>query len=249
MPATLEQTHKIKVTVFDTNQRFIEQKQFSITYQMFSAGASSDVLKQSKAQNSAYLKIGYFISTHLDGSLAFKMSDMPMAGKYLSEYDNGFMVLPDLDDVTILEALHRKFSVLAGELSVITKLSLYDEDLNIKYNFYYDDEDTVYTLPTIDDWLGELSFWEKPWWDRYDILTFDNVAQDEAERDAHRDDAEGRESTWEPLDRIDEDVDAMLKDVKKKFDKDNGIEPEAQGELISLESVRKKKQGFKPTIV
>ena len=248
MPATLEQSHEIKIAIFDTKQRWIEQKRFKITYQMFSVKDDSDVLKQSKAQNGAYLKIGSFINGHLDESVAFTMDDMNIASKFLSEYDNGFVVLPDLDDVTILEALHRKFTVLAGDLSVITKVSLYDEELNIQYNFYYEDEDTQYTLPTIQEWLGELSFWDKPWWDRYDVMTFDNVALDEAERDAHRADIEGRAQTFAPLKEIDEDIDAMLAGIKKKYNEDNGIE-EAGGELISLDQMRKKKGKWKPTVV
>ena len=248
MPATLEQSHTVKIAVFDTKQRYIEHKKFTITYQMFSLPDDKDVVKQSKAQNSAYLKIGLFLNNHLDGSLAFTMEDMPMAGKFLSEYDNGFLVLPDLDDVTILEALHRKFAALAGEMTIITKLSLYDEDLNLKYNFYYEDEDTKYTLPTINEWIGDLSFWDVPWWDRYDVLTFDNVAEDVEERDKHRSDEAGRLSTYAPLDEIDDDVEAMLKGIKNKFDEENKEEGK-QGELISLDAARKKKNKWKPTVI
>ncbi len=248
MPATLEQSHTVKIAVFDTRQRYIEQKKFTITYQMFSLPEENDVLKQSKAQNSAYLKIGLFLNNYLDGTLAFTMDDMPMAGKFLSEYDNGFMVLPDLDDVTILEALHRKFSALAGELTIITKLSLYDEELNLKYNFYYEDEETKYTLPTIKEWLGDLSFWDVPWWDRYDVLTFDNVAQDQEELDKHREDEGARASTYAPLDDIDDDVEAMLKGIKAKVDEENQEEAK-QGELISLDAARKKKNKWKPTVI
>ena len=248
MPATLEQSHTVKIAVFDTRQRYIEQKKFTITYQMFSLPEENDVLKQSKAQNSAYLKIGLFLNNHLDGTLAFTMDDMPMAGKFLSEYDNGFMVLPDLDDVTILEALHRKFSALAGEMTIITKLSLFDEELNLKYNFYYEDEETKYTLPTIDEWLGDLSFWDVPWWDRYDVLTFDNVALDAEERDKHRADEGARAGTYAPLDDIDDDVEAMLKGIKANVDEENQEEAK-QGELISLDAARKKKNKWKPTVI
>jgi hypothetical protein len=248
MPATLEQSHSVKIAVFDTAQRYIEHKRFIITYQMFSLPEENDVLKQSKAQNSAYLKIGLFLNNHLDGSLAFTMEDMPMAGKFLSEYDNGFLVLPDLDDVTILEALHRKFTALAGEMTIITKLSLYDDDLNLKYNFYYEEEETKYTLPTIKDWVGDLSFWDVPWWDRYDVLTFDNFAQDEAERDAHRADVEARATTYAPLEQIDDDVEAMLKGIRKKVDEEQEEEVK-QGELISLDAARNKKNKWKPTVI
>lgn len=248
MPATVEQSNTVRIAIFDSNQRYIEQKRITLTYQMFSIKDEADVLKQSRAQNAAYIKIGTFLRGNVDGSVAFTMDDMPMASKFLSEFDNSFMVLPDLDDVTLLEALHRKLSVLAGELSCVTKLQLYDHDLNIKYNFYYEDEDTQYNLPTIDEWLGELSFWEKPWWDRYDVLTFDNVADDIAERDAHREDAENRAHTYRPLDEIDEEINQMMDNMQKAYDEQNGIERPG-GELVSLEAVRKKKGKWKPTIV
>ena len=73
------------------------------------------------------------LNARLDDAVSI-MDDMPYKQVFI-EYDNGFMALPDLDDVTILEALHRKFTVLAGELSV-NQSKLYDEDLNIHIIYY-----------------------------------------------------------------------------------------------------------------
>lgn len=246
MPATLEQSEDIKITIFDPATRYIDSKKFTITYQMFSAPAKEDAFKHSLYQNSAFLKINYFIKNVLDGSLAFTLDQMDELAKYLAEYDNNFMVLPDLDDVTIMETLHRKFSAIVGEYSVISELSLYDHELNLKYNFYYD-EDCVYSLPEQEEWTGELGFWDTPWWDRYDILTFDNIAKSVEERDAHVADKETRQSTVEPFDEIDGDILELLKKVKETVEGESDEVP--KGELISLDNARQKKTGWKPTVV
>lgn len=245
MPSTLEQKLSFKLTLIDSQMRFFDSKEFNLTYQMFSMPADDDVLAQSKYQNSAFLKINYFVKDVLDGSLAFTMDEMDLASKFLSEFDNNFLVLPDLDDVTLLQAIHSKLSVIAGERTLISDLKLEDCSLGLSYNFFLD-EDTVYTsLPSQQEWLGELSFWDEPWWSRYDVLTFDNVATDAEERDAHKADKDQRESIVQPLLDIDDSVDELLAKVQKQLD---NAEHEP-AELISLDSVRKKKSKWTPTIV
>lgn len=248
MPATLEQSHDFRLCIFDSKQRWLDQKHFTVTYNMFSLADDSDHLKQSQHQNAAYLKLNYFILNHIDQAMAISMTEMPMAAKFLSEYDNQMMVLPDLDNVTILEALTKKFVTLCGTHTMITSVSLKDHGTGIKYNFFYDDEETTFMLPTVKEWLGELSFWDEPWWDRYDVLTFDNVAQDEQELEEHKTDKEGLEGTRAPLDDIDDKVVGLLSGVKDQYNKENGIE-KPEGELISLDAHKKKKGKWKPTIV
>lgn len=248
MASTLEQTHQIKLTLVDSANRIIDAKDYDITYQMFSLPDDSDVMHQSFYQNSAFLKINYFIISVLDGSLVFRLDDMPLAQKFLSEYDNNFMVLPELDDITILEALHRKFSVIAGANTFVCRVSLTDQLTKVTYHLDFDPEDNVlHSLPTADEWLGELSFWEKAWWDRYDVLTFDNVAADTEERDAHRSDP-SRESLTQPLDAIDDQVSELLESARKQVE---GVTEDTKkpGEIISLDTVKKNSTKWKPTVV
>tara|TARA_R110002074_G_scaffold69130_3_gene161589 strand:+ start:151 stop:315 length:165 start_codon:yes stop_codon:yes gene_type:complete len=42
MTAVLEQTHKIGITIIDSNAGYIENKNYTITYQMFSMATTDD---------------------------------------------------------------------------------------------------------------------------------------------------------------------------------------------------------------
>lgn len=246
MPSTLEQTLSFRLTVIDSEMRYIENKEFKLTFQMFSMPTLDDVIAHSKYQNAAYLKINYFVSNVLDGSLAFTMTEMEMASKFLADFDNNFLVLPDLDDVTLLQALHRKLSVIAGEYTVISDLKLQDVSAGLTYNFFLDDEVIYSSLYTQQEWLGELAFWDEPWWDRYDVLTFDNVAVDKEELEKHRADTESRELVSQPLRDIDDQVEELLNNAQRKLNGEDDAEP---AELISLDSARKKKTKWQPTVI
>ena len=248
MPAILEQSHDIRLTLFDSITRLIQPRKYKITYQMFSLPAESDEDIHSMHQNSAFLKINLFLARLLDESVAFTLTDMYIAEKFLVEYDNNFVVLPDLDDVTLLDCLHRKLQAIAGEMSIVSKVSILDTDTELTYHSFYDDEDEgALTLPIAKDWCGELAFWETPWWDRYDVMTFDNIATDIEERDAHRADAD-RASLRAPFDDIDENIKDILKKAKNLIV--NEDEHKEDCEVVDLTSARlRKKEKWTPTIV
>ena len=130
MTSVLEQATKINLTVIDSNSRFIESKKYTVTYQMFSIAVSSDVPNHSQHQNSAFLKVNYFLHEVLDNAVAFMLEDMSHAERFLAEFDNHLMVLPDLDDMTLLEVIHRKLQTIAGEHTIINKYGRKDEQDN-----------------------------------------------------------------------------------------------------------------------
>lgn len=60
------------------------------------------------------------------------------------------------------------------------ELVLYEPEQDITYRYLLTDDELDISLPG-GGWLGELSFWDDPWWERDDCLTFDNVALNSAE--------------------------------------------------------------------
>jgi hypothetical protein len=220
MTAVLEQSQKIGLTVIDSNARYIENKNFTITYQMFSMASSDDYGNHSQNQNKSFLKVNYFLTAVVDNSVAFVIEDMVHAERFLSDFNNSLMVLPDLDDMTMLECLHRKLQTIAGENTVISKLSLLDHQTGLTYHGFYDDE-TSYSLPSQQEFCGELSYWEQCWWDRYDILMFDKSISD------------------------------ILEKVRKGLiiDDDEVKVPGEVVSLDQAKAIKKKKAKWKPTIV
>ena len=103
MTAVLEQSNRLSITLLDNDMRLIDSKRFTVTYQMFSMADEDDFGQQSFNQNKAFLKINVFLNTMVDNSVAFRIEDMAKVERFLAEYDNNLMVLPDLDDITLLE--------------------------------------------------------------------------------------------------------------------------------------------------
>jgi len=247
MTAVLEQSTKVSLTVIDSAARYIDSKKYTISYQMFSMATKDDFGNHSENQNKSFLKVNFFLRSIFDNSVAFVIEDMPNAERFLAEFENNLVVLPDLDDMTLLECLHRKLQTIAGEHTCISKISLYDHDIGLTYHGFYDDERS-YSLPAQKDFCGELSYWELPWWDRYDVLTFDNIAETQELVDEHRNSVD-MEKLSEPFDDIDENIAELLNKVKDELIVAEGDEAKPAGDVVSLDQVKKKKGKWKPTIV
>jgi hypothetical protein len=202
---------------------------------------------QSINQNKAFLKINTFLNTIIDNSVAFRMEDMLKVDRFLAEYDNNLMVLPDLDDITLMETLHRKLQTIAGEYTCISKLSLKDQDTGLTYHGFFDEE-TKYHLPSQKEFAGEMSYWEFPWWDRYDVLTFDNFADTQEEIDEHRSNTD-LEKLTNLFDKVDENIEDIINNAKAGLIVDDTVEDKKPGEVVSLDQAKKKKRKWKPTVV
>ena len=247
MTAVLEQSHQVGLTILDIDARIIETKTYILTYQMFSMATEGDFGLQSINQNKAFLKINTFLNTIIDNSVAFRMEDMLKVDRFLAEYDNNLMVLPDLDDITLMETLHRKLQTIAGEYTCISKLSLKDQDTGLTYHGFFD-EDTRYHLPSQKEFAGEMSYWELPWWDRYDVLTFDNFADTQEEIDEHRSNTD-LEKLTDLFDKVDENIEDIINNAKAGLIVDDTVEDKKPGEVVSLDQAKKKKGKWKPTVV
>jgi len=236
----LQQQHRIKMVVVDGQSKMLEIRNFDLNYTMFSLPAKSDNGNSSKNQNKGFLKVNYFIKNMLDNSFVFTSEDLPIVEMFSSGFDNNFLVVPDVTDTTILEALHCKLNVLCGDGTVIDSLVLSDTDTGIGYEVFTDTE-TAYKLPSAAQWLGELSFWEKPWWERYDVTTFDNYAESAEDLADFRKSEAYNGALSVELDEIDQQVDQLFNQIHGKV-----------GEVIDLEDLRRnsvKKNSWKPTVV
>jgi hypothetical protein len=91
------------------------------------------------------------------------------------------------------------------------------------------------------EWLGDLSFWEQPWWTRKDFSTFDNCATDQKEYDNFNkmtDVNELAEKMKLPILEIEQEVRSAL---------DGSDNDKTSGHLIEVDF--KKGAKFKPKLV
>jgi len=242
----LEQTHNIKMIFLDEESRFLDIKNFEIFYTLYSLPADSDENNESLIQNKSFIKINYFIQNVLHESLVYALSSNDLVSKYFAEYDNNFIVLPSLQELTLLEAIHSKLMALTQNLSFVGQVRLTDTDNNLAYSLNFETPEFSYNLPDAKDWPGEFSFWPKPWWQRYDISSFDNVAESAEEAEQF--------GIMNIADKLVEELDSIDAHVESIFNKMNNPDTEdTVGEVIDLDKIRsqidKKGNKWKPTIV
>jgi hypothetical protein len=227
--------------VMDSVNKYIDIKNYDVTYTMFSVPVPDDPDMSSRNQNKAFLKVNYFVKSILDGSIVYTPDDLHDVNEVFLNYDNNYVVLPDTTDTTLLEALHSKMNVLCGDHTYIDDLSLTDTDVGVGYNMTADSEEITYGLPEQSDWLPEFSFWPVSWWERYDITTFDNYSETEQDVETFQNTDVYLNTLTSDLDQIDQQVDDLFNQMMGKT-----------GEVIELDQIRAQqetKKVWKPTLV
>lgn len=102
------------------------------------------------------------------------------ATNFLHRFGNSVVVLPDVSEATLLAALHKKLNTICNDSSMVESLKMKDVEQNIRYE-YHNTDLSYEELPKHDEWVSELSYWDTPWWDRYDVSFFDKEAESESE--------------------------------------------------------------------
>jgi len=228
----------------DAYSKFIDIKNYEIHYSMFSLPIleGDNIVEVSKNQNKAFMKVNFFIKSILDCSIVYTIDDSVRMKTIFGEAENNFVTIPDFTETTLLEAIHSKLSVLCGNSTFIDQISIRDLDTKVGYDLMPDPE-PEYTLPDVSEWISELSFYELPWWRRYDSSTFDDVAADRKELKKFR-------KTIIVGGDVDlAIIDGEIDDIFNEDDSDDAVK--IKGVVIDLEEARKspKKGKWEPKIV
>lgn len=237
----------MRVLMLDTDQNAIQTTEYRLTYSMTTkvdADAVDPHLEASKAQNKSYAKVNMFIEQILDHSFLAELGNSDI--EYLEKYNNNFIIVPDLSEITFLAALHCKLNHIIDASTSVDKIVLNDMDQQLTYTYNVEDfeDDTWIELPSRDEWLPEFSCWEQSWWFRYDVSTYDRCCKDQEDYDkwaSAKADENIDEMNREALNYVDETFDSMFAETK-----------EHDGQLVDLEDFRvakTKKQGWTPKIV
>ncbi len=236
----------IPIKLILVEEKSLIVKNFNVSFTMATyPDIEEDLISAQINQNVSFSKAVFFLEQIINESIVFEKERADEINKYLVEYENNMIVIPDLSEATLITVLHSKLNAISSENTRVDKIKLIEGIDSITYEYYDDNEDTETSiLPSIDEWMGDFSFYEEPWWHRNDQLTWDNAAKDKEEYDLwlERRTSEGFPTSTEAFDEIEERVMEVITSVFK-----SGEEP--KGEIIEVDFANEKRQKWKPTLV
>jgi len=164
-----------------TPTKLLEPKTIEIRFSLRTENDDPDEILQSQINhNISYAKIRLFLESVLPNTMICSANDLSEALQLSAELENNLMVVPDCGESIVAAALHHKLNAICKDLTFMDELVLYEPEQDITYRYLLTDDELDVSLPT-GGWLGELSFWDDPWWERDDCMTFDNVAANKKE--------------------------------------------------------------------
>lgn len=121
----------------------------------------------------AFAKINFVLHSILRDVFVFPIEQVELMNDLIaSDTQNVFIILPfSASDDILSQALHAKLSAIVGDSIFIGELSI--KNTQTKTKFYYFTPDEKYELPDQLEFVGERSLYEKPWYFRDDVDTFD----------------------------------------------------------------------------
>lgn len=180
-------------------------------------------------------KIRYWFDNIVGKTIAISYAN-PTALTMLLDEDgiprlsNPFILCPDEPRDELMGALFQsKATALAGGAFMVVALDIQSDNLN-GLAFTLSGDHSVFLPPTVEEWLGEKSFFETGWWTRDDASTFDVYISDTADR--------AKQPAWAySLDFLDKSGKTAQKTVEAKVHtfkpividggkKDEGVKPE-----------------------
>jgi len=224
----------VKMTFVDTDINQVKSVTYNVKYSLKTEADEESYQKAYIQQNISYQTANAFLWDQLHQSIVYTKEGKKIVENTFCEFDNNFMILPVMNEAVLTSALHCKLNSIINEKSIVEKVTISDPVDEIEYSFE-NDELEYHQLPELNDWLGDLAFWDKPWWERRDFSTFDNFALDQQEYDTwmQKDDKKViTDRMCKPLYEIEEQVIA-------KFASED-IQIKEKGELIEVDFTKKK---------
>ena len=164
-----------------TPTKLLEPKTIEIKFSLRTENDDPDDIVQSQINhNISYAKIRLFLESVLPNTMICSSGDLEECLQLSAELENNLMVLPDCGESIVAAALHHKLNAICKDMTYMDEIVLYEPEQDITYRYLLTDDELDISLPS-GGWLGELSFWDDPWWERDDVLTFDNCARSKKE--------------------------------------------------------------------
>lgn len=247
---SLEKSSKINFIVIE-NKKFVV-RHYEISYSMLTrAGVDEKEMDELYLeQNISFAKVMCFIEAVLNNSILLTTDSLPYYEKTLCEFENNYVLVPDVADNVIIGVIMSKLNSIVGENTEVNAITLVDLDEQLKYRLEIFEDDDDSDLPDIKTWLGDLALNDKPWWLRSDETTWDGVAKTQEEYELVKasvtsEDADDNiEESYSMFEEIEESIRSLYKTVKLAED------PEAAADIIEVDfSQENKKKKWKPKLI
>jgi hypothetical protein len=242
----LEKTIPASIISLDFDTRYADIVNLEISYVIITDltdPSEEEIMRAHLDQNVGFAKINVFLENMIDGCVAItaEASVDPAIRETIDRLDNNVLMLPDLTEVTLMSALISKMNAITAENTSVRELSIRNVRDKVTYSFMCDEQDDsdYDDLPTAKEWLGEFPYWEKTWWERDDISTYDRGAKDEEELKNWKKNAEEQridELNKQTFREVEQDVTAIFLKVANQHTKE-----EHAGELIEVDFSKKNK--------
>lgn len=219
----------------------MEAFNFVIEWEMFTTiEPNADIVEASIHQNVAFQKIELFLQRYVNGAIWYDEDGMDCVQCHFSSTQNPLFITPVANLTYVTNCLFAKFNAFCNKNVIVCKVKLTDLESGMEYltstnSGFIED---VATLPTQDDWMGELSIHEEPWWHRDDVSAYDNRAETKEEL------VELRQKLEDNHDLLNEDWTTLEKEIRNVLDPQ-----EPDGEVIDLQDFKKTKKQWKPKLV
>jgi hypothetical protein len=240
---SMEKTVPVKLIQFQEEQKLMTVCNYDISFTMVTSFDNVDEVHEAQLQQDiGFSKIMTFLVSVIDGSVVFGAESSSELFSMLHEYYNNVIVLPEVSENYLLAALHCKLNAITSDATFVQQIKIYDCDEKVTYDYMMTDDEEYDELPSEEEWMGELSYWEGCWWNRPDVNTMDKRAESEEEYE-----------NWIKI-REEQHIDELnmqaFRDIEAAFTNE---EAENSGELISVDfknsSAKEKKHVWKPVLV
>ena len=150
--------------------RLLENRLVASNFE-FSADIDLDGSADPSEQYKALESMRRWVIDIVDKSIVFCPSS-DISPVLLQSLQNNIMITPDDPyDQLLLVLMCSKLNAIGAKVAHITKCQLIS-DLGDGFGNWFEG-DTSDTLPTISEWLGDRTFFDKPWWNRSDGSAID----------------------------------------------------------------------------
>lgn len=176
---TLEKTVPLSLMMYNSEEQLLETQMIDFSFTLITEASSSDEqdLNQArKDQNISFSKILAFLS-FIDQSLVYSIDDSDYVYAILGSLNNNFITIPQLNEMSLVAALHSKLNAITPENTHVDRVKMLDKYANLSYEYVLLDDDTYTELPDASEWNTEYSYWKECWWERKDIGTMDKNAE------------------------------------------------------------------------
>jgi hypothetical protein len=187
---SLEKSCPVRLILLDKEvSKSIQVLDLNISYSMYTNLVTQDDdgdINAQMEQNTSYCKINMFLDSVCNNAMVIDRGDQIDLDTTVNNFDNTLIVLPMLNESTLLACLHSKLNSISGENTYVDVLKFHDTTEGVTYTYdTSEDEQMVYPeLPeTQTEWLGDYPYWETSWWKRNDISTYDRGAEEKEEWD------------------------------------------------------------------